>query len=114
MKFETPEFHNVFEEFKKHRKKLRKPMTDYAEYLILKKLDLFSNGNQKKAIEILDQSIEEGWQGIFPLKLKQKMIVAKHQEAPEWRVLGFESREEHDEFINEQKRLKLPEDEVPF
>jgi len=61
-------FDQVFNEFRKHRKKLKKPMTDYAEHLILKKLDRLSNGHQPTAIAILEQSIEQGWQGVFPIR----------------------------------------------
>jgi hypothetical protein len=42
-------------------------MTDYAKKLLLKKLEKLASDEEGK-IAILNQSIENGWQGIFPLK----------------------------------------------
>lgn len=53
--------------FIEFRKGIKKPMTEHAVDLLIKKL----NGMTDKAdeqIEILNQSIINGWQGIFPLK----------------------------------------------
>lgn len=52
--------------FAEHRKKLRKPMTDYAKKLLLEKLSKLAKTEQEQ-IAILNQSIENGWQGVFPL-----------------------------------------------
>lgn len=52
--------------FAEHRKKLKKPMTDYAKELLLKKLQKLAKTEQEQ-IAILNQSIENGWQGVFPL-----------------------------------------------
>lgn len=69
------EYENVFnktiDDFKKHRKQLKKPMTEKAVSLLLTKLDTIANSEEEK-IQILNQSIENGWQGIFPLKETQK------------------------------------------
>lgn len=60
---------NTLKEFLKMRKSIKKPMTDKAMKLLIIKLDkLGSNDNEK--IEILNQSIFNSWQGIFPLKNK--------------------------------------------
>lgn len=45
------------------RNKIKKPMTDYAIELLLKKLNNFSN-----KIEILNQSILNSWQDIYEIK----------------------------------------------
>ena len=53
--------------FIEYRKKIKKPMTDHAINLLignLKKMEF----DVYKQIEILNQSIVNGWQGIFPLK----------------------------------------------
>ena len=50
-------------EFIKMRKKIKKPLTDYALKLLLKKLDKFDN-----KVEILNQSIMNCWQGIYEIK----------------------------------------------
>lgn len=63
----SPELAEALNAFAEHRKKLRKPMTDYAKKLLLKKLQKLSptEGGQ---IAILNQSIANGWQGVFPLE----------------------------------------------
>lgn len=57
----SPEIWKAFEE---HRKKLRKPMTDRARNLIVGKLNSFGGD----ANRILEESICNGWQGVFPPK----------------------------------------------
>ena len=42
-------------------------MTTHALELLIKKLDRFANDDNTK-IEILNESIMNGWNGIFPLK----------------------------------------------
>ena len=54
-------------EFIKFRKGIKKPMTTQAVKLMLNKLNKFSNNDSVK-IEILNQSILNGWTGIFELK----------------------------------------------
>jgi hypothetical protein len=54
-------------EFEKYRKKIRKPLTEHAIELTLKELaELCRQGNDP--VEVLEQSIRNGWQGIFPVK----------------------------------------------
>lgn len=56
-----------FEEYKKMRQKIKKPMTDRAIELVIKKLEqLKTEGYEPK--EVLEQSILNSWQGVFPLK----------------------------------------------
>lgn len=53
--------------FRSMRKQIKKPLTERGEELICKKLaDLTQD--HTVMIQILDQSIERGWQGVFPLK----------------------------------------------
>ena len=60
-------FTQALEEFKKMRNKIKKPLTDRALTLTIDKLNkLTTNDNEK--IEILNQSIMNCYQGIFPLK----------------------------------------------
>ena len=52
--------------FAEHRKKLRSPLTDRAGELIRMKLaKLEKEGNDPT--EVLEQSIEQGWKGVFPI-----------------------------------------------
>lgn len=55
-------------EFVKMRKAIKKPITTHGLELALKKLKELSNGDINEAIEIVNQSIMESWQGFFPLK----------------------------------------------
>ena len=62
-------FLKTWKDFKDMRIKKKKPLTDRAEELILKDLDKLSE-NEKEQIMILNQSIKNCWQGVFPLKNK--------------------------------------------
>ena len=57
----------TLDDFAKHRKNLKKPMTEKAMELLIKKLDQLTKTDDEKIL-ILEQSIENGWQGIFELK----------------------------------------------
>lgn len=68
------ELNQAFIGYVEMRKQMKKPMTDRAIELAIKKLqhlavlpfsDLMDN---KHAIQILNQSVMNGWQGLFPLK----------------------------------------------
>lgn len=54
-------------EFIKMRKRLRKPLTAYALKLLTKKLDRMA-GSADVKIDILNQSIVNGWQDVYELK----------------------------------------------
>ena len=60
-------FLQTFKEFKKIRKQNGKKMTEYAEYLMLRKLDRMT-ADENEQIRILEQSIEKVWQDVYPLK----------------------------------------------
>ena len=62
-------FIEVWNKFKIMRKNIKKPMTEYAEELMIKELDKLTN-NEKEQIDILNKSIMNSWQGVFPLKNK--------------------------------------------
>ena len=64
---ESHELTEALNAFAEHRKKLKKPMTDYAKKLLLSKLKKLGR-TEEEQIAILNQSIENGWQGIFALK----------------------------------------------
>ena len=53
--------------FVEFRKEIKKPMTDHAVDLMVKKLGSMSDSIEIQ-IAILEQSIMNGWTGIFPLK----------------------------------------------
>jgi hypothetical protein len=57
----------AIEDFKEFRKKIKKPMTDRAVELLIDKLNKLASDDETR-IAILNQSIVNGWQGVFPLK----------------------------------------------
>ena len=56
--------------FMEFRKSIKKPMTDRAVELLIKKLNGMTTYIPEQ-IEIINQSIVNGWQGVFPLKNEQ-------------------------------------------
>ena len=76
----SPEIAEALAAFADHRKKLKKPMTDYAKKLLLKKLQKLAKTEQEQ-IAILNQSIENGWQGVFPLGGERKHKQVKQSAA---------------------------------
>lgn len=64
---DNKELTDTLYEFIKFRKEIKKPMTTQAVKLMLNKLNKLSNNDSIK-IEILNQSILNGWTGIFELK----------------------------------------------
>lgn len=74
--FQNDLLNRTFFDFVKMRKEIKKPMTDRAIELAIKKLESLcktSSGeseqiDEEMAIKILEQSIMNCWQGLFPLK----------------------------------------------
>lgn len=64
----SPALDDALRGFEEMRKKLRKPLTDRAKKLTLGKLEKLAPGNEEMQIAILDQSVENSWQGVYPLK----------------------------------------------
>ena len=64
-------------EYVEYRAKIKKPMTDRAVELLIGKLDKLATREEEK-IAILNQSIVNGWQGIFPLKEEDKPSLAEN------------------------------------
>ena len=61
----------AFISFIEFRKKIRKPMTEKAIQLMLDKLNQMS-ADVTEQIEILNQSVLNGWQGIYPIKQEKQ------------------------------------------
>lgn len=59
---------SAFADYVDTRKKIKSPMTDKAIDLAISKLMKLSNGDNDTAIEILNNSIVNGWKGLYPLK----------------------------------------------
>jgi hypothetical protein len=56
---------SLWQEFRKMRKKKRAPLTEYAETLILCKLEKWRVEVGANPIDVLNESIEKGWSGVF-------------------------------------------------
>ena len=75
--FDDLDINNLFIEFLDLRKSLKAKNTDRAISLVLKKLEGLSKETQK---EMLEQSIENSWKSVFPIKKqfnKEKPSLAK-------------------------------------
>lgn len=88
---ENEELQNALKAFIQMRSFIKKPLTEYALKLMLKKLDELGNTDDTK-IAILNQSITNNWQCIFPLKDGN----TKQDKQPEKKYdqNGYESEEE--------------------
>jgi len=62
------DFDKAFKEFKKMRGKIRAPLTERAEKLIMSELQKLAGDNEQKKIEILEKSIVNCWKDVYPLK----------------------------------------------
>ena len=59
---------NTLNDFEDMRKSIKKPITNRAREMIVKKLHEYSNGNLDIMVEILNQSIVNCWSNVYPLK----------------------------------------------
>lgn len=58
----------AMDDFAAARKAMKKPLTDKARELTIKELEKLAPGDEAMQIAIINQSIQRGWQGVFPLK----------------------------------------------
>ena len=67
--YKSEKFLETYSDFKNMRKNIKKSMTERAEKILLTKLKkLTGENNEELAIKILEQSILNNWQDIYPLK----------------------------------------------
>lgn len=59
---------DTLQDFVDMRKKQKSPMSEKAMKLLMSKLHELSGGNVQKMIELLNQSILNGWKSIYPVK----------------------------------------------
>lgn len=88
---QNEDLQNALKAFLQMRSFIKKPMTEYALKLMLKKLDEIGNTDDAK-IAILNQSITNNWQGIFPLK--NKYTNQEKQPEKKYDQNGYGSEEE--------------------
>ena len=65
--------------YRESRRNLQAPMTDRAEQLALEMLESLAPGDTKTQIAIVNQSVLNGWRGLFQLKNLQEPM--QHQRA---------------------------------
>lgn len=72
----------AFTDYVEMRKKIKKPMTERAITIAKNKLNELSGGNNDVSIKILEQSIWNSWQSLYPLKEEKKQNTSVFDE---WR-----------------------------
>lgn len=87
--FFDEEFQKVWIGYLHMRKKIKKPTTEYAEQLALKKLAKLSKNKKEDAIEIVNQSIMNSWQGLFPLKQNNNKKINDYSTDEIWSEKDF-------------------------
>ena len=73
-----PKIEKAFADFVEMRNKIRKPMSDRAIELAIEKLTKLSGGDSDLAVQIINQSIMNSYQGLFPLKEEPKQNTKIH------------------------------------
>ena len=68
---DDPELNDAIAEFAKFRKGIKKPMSDRAITLMMNKLESLSH-DKREQVQILNQSIMQGWTGLYALKDDKK------------------------------------------
>lgn len=69
--FDSKKFMDCWDLWLDFRKEIKKPINGIiSRQAQLKKISKLSNGNENTAIKIINQSIENNWQGLFELKNK--------------------------------------------
>lgn len=63
--FSSPQFAESWQTWTQHRREIKKPITNQSAILSLKKL---AKMTEQQAIDAINHSIANGWQGIFPPK----------------------------------------------
>ena len=66
----APELEPAWQAFIEMRKKMRKPMTEYAMEITIKKLETLAPSDTITQKKILEQSVERSWQSVYELKEK--------------------------------------------
>lgn len=108
-----PSLNQAIIKFVEFRKSIKKPMTEHAVDLMVRKLQKMTPDIGKQ-IEIINQSILNGWQGIFPLKEEQKQgstrqIQGRKEVVPDWmnKKNSFNNFEQRDYNMSEMERKLL-------
>ena len=99
---DDPELNKAILDFIEYRKKIKSPMTPRAIELLLSKLNKLSP-DKATQIKIINQSILNGWKGVFPLKgesKEQAKVSNKFNQFPQRQYTGIEISELERKLIN--------------
>lgn len=77
----SPRHLEAWQGFVEMRKSVKKPLTERAAELITKKLERLAPGDDDGKAAILDQSVERGWLGVFPIKQEAQQKPQYHSSA---------------------------------
>lgn len=88
-------------DFLEFRKQIKKPLKEISIKSNIKQLMKLADNNNEKAIEILEQSIANGWQGLFELK-KQKNV-SNNSESTTSKLSRFEKFEQANREIHKNR-----------
>lgn len=97
--FENEYLNNLFYEFLEFRKKLKAINSDKAINLLLNKLNQYDDQTK---ISMINQSIENSWKSVFPIK--KKFENKREDKLPEWFDKELEVKE-----MSEDERRELEE-----
>lgn len=95
---DNPELKETFVEFIKMRKAAKKPFTNKALKLNINKAVALGNGDPETIQKVVEQTIEHGWQGMFPLKDDRPKAKTEPIGNEFDRLLNGEEVESHNEF----------------
>ena len=76
----SPALEQALKDFRDMRNRMHKPMTQLAVDLLVQKLEKLAPGDEGRQVEILHQSIENGWTGVYELKQEQKPRMSARQQ----------------------------------
>lgn len=91
-------FETAVDSFIEFRKKIKAPMTDHAIELLLTKLNGIAKDDETR-IAILNQSIVQGWKGVFPLNTDEK------SKSKTLNKSNFEQRQYPDEYFDKLYKI---------
>jgi hypothetical protein len=101
----------LWEDFKAHRRELKKPLRATSERYSMNKLYKLSNGNAPMAEAIISQTIERGWLGFFPL---QKETLEAFRRSEQDRIVNAKKPCEYcGKPITETGRFRHEDNECP-
>lgn len=77
---DDPALDNAVRAFMAYRKNIKSPMTAHAVELLLNKLETLAPGDPDTQVAIINQSIMNGWKGVFALKESRENLDTDYNE----------------------------------